>query len=219
MKIMKEGRVLLKIAEERGGVKPGFSPYHVFEVLDFLYVRGVSGRHELMRLSGLGEASIKTLLNRLRKAGLVSILRPHGTRLTEVGRELVGNLKNTLKIIPYLRSESICTNCVISGLVLSNGYSILEKVGGVIVLRDLIVKEGADGALILTYFKETFYLPMMKELEELRNEELSKQLRDYEVRDNDLIVLGMCYSSNGKRCLAAVFNTIIKILSSEGSEE
>ncbi|MEM1866584.1 MAG: DUF4443 domain-containing protein [Zestosphaera sp.] len=215
---MKEVRILLKITEERGGVKPAFSPYHVFKVLEFLYVRGISSRHELMRLSGLGEASIKTLLNRLREAGLISISRPHGTKLTEAGRELAGSLRNLIKLIPYLRIESVCANCAISGLVLSNGRTILYKVGGVIVLRDLVVKEGADGALILTYSKGAFYLPLVGGLEELKSGELPQQLRDSQIRDNDLIVLGMCYSSNGERCLVATVNAIIKVLSSEGIE-
>lgn len=214
---MKEVRILLKITEERGGVKPAFSPYHVFKVLESLYVCGVSSRHKLMRLSGLGEASVKTLLNRLREAGLVSISRPHGTKLTEAGKELVNSLRNIIKLIPVLRSESLCVNCTISGLALSNGHVILRKVGGVIVLRDLIVKEGADGALILTYSKGVFYLPMVGGLEELRNKELSQQLRNSRVRDDDLIVLGMCYVGDSERCLAASFNAIIKVLSSEGS--
>lgn len=216
---MSKMKVLLKITEERGGVKPAFSPYHVFKVLEFLYARGVSSRHELMRLLGLGEASVKTLLNRLRGAGLVSISRPHGTKLTEAGRELVGSLVSVIKLIPYLRLESVCVNCTISGLLLSGGYAILRKVGGVVVLRDLIVREGADGALILTYSKGTFYLPVTGSLEELGDEELRQQLRDFHVRDGDLIVLGMCYSSDSERCLAAAVNAIIKVLSFEGSEE
>lgn len=212
---MREVRVLLKIAEERGGVKPGFSPYHVFKVLDFLYMRNISSRHELMRFLGLGEASVKTLLNRLREASLVSISRPHGTKLTETGRELVSSLKNNIELVPHLRVESLCTNCIISGLILSNGYAILDRIGGVIVLRDLIVREGADGALILTYLRGTFYLPVTRDLEQLKNEELSNRLKDSRIHDSDLIVLGMCYSGNGERCLAAAFNAVIKILSSE----
>ncbi|MGC8975843.1 MAG: DUF4443 domain-containing protein, partial [Thermoprotei archaeon] len=166
-------------------------------------------------LLGLGEASVKTLLNRLREADLVSISRPHGTTLTETGRELVSSLKNTIKLISHLRVEGLCTDCIISGLVLSNGYAILDKIGGVIVLRDLVVREGADGALILTYLRGAFYLPLTRELEELKNEELSHQLRDSRIHENDLIVLGMCYSGNSERCLAAAFNAIVKIISSE----
>lgn len=216
---MKEISVLLKVTEERGGVKPAFSPYHVFKVLEFLYMYGVSSRHELMRLLGLGEASVKTLLNRLREAGLVNISRPHGTKLTEAGKELARSLKNTIKLIPHLRLESVCRSCTISGLILSNGYTILHKVGGVIALRDLVVKEGADGALIVIYSEGAFYLPMVGGLEKLRSEELSQQLREPQIRDGDLIVLGMCYSSNGERCLAAAVNTIVKVLSSKGNEE
>lgn len=217
MKSMKEVKILLEIAKERSGVKPAFSPYHAYRVLESLCARGVSSRHELMRFSGLGEASVKTLLNRLRKAGLVSISRPHGTKLTKAGEELVSSLRNIIKLIPGLSSKNVCVNCIISGLVLSKGYFILSKVGGVVVLRDLVVKEGADGALILTHSKGIFYLPMAKELEELRDGELSQQLRDFEVHDDDLIVLGICYSGDVERCLAASFNAIIKVLSSDGS--
>jgi len=218
LKIMKDARILLKVAEERGGVKPGFSPYHVFKALDSLHTRGVGSRHELMRLLGLGEASVKTLLNRLREAGLVIISRPHGTKLTDTGKGLISSLKEVIRIIPSLRLESVCLNCSISGLILRSGRFIMDWVGGVIILRDMIVKEGADGALILTYSGGVFRLPVMGGLEELRNEELSHQLRDFQIRDNDLIVLGMCYSSNGERCLAATVNAIIKVLSAEGGE-
>ncbi|MEO3992991.1 MAG: DUF4443 domain-containing protein [Desulfurococcaceae archaeon TW002] len=216
---MKKTKVLLKITEERGGVKPAFSPYHVFKVLEFLHARGVSSRHELMRLLGLGEASVKTLLNRLREIGFVSISRPHGTKLTEAGKELVSSLVSIIKLIPYLRLESVCVNCTISGLVLSGGYAILHKVGGVVVLRDLIVKEGADGALILTYSKGIFYLPVVGGLEKLEDEELHQQLKDFHISEGDLIVLGMCYSSDGERCLVAAVNAIIKVLSFDGNEE
>ncbi|MEM3948859.1 MAG: DUF4443 domain-containing protein [Zestosphaera sp.] len=211
---MSEIRLLLRIAEERGGVKPGFSPYHVFRVLDMLHRHSVCGRHELMKELGLGEASIKTLISRLKEAGLVETSRPHGTKLTETGKELATKLKRLIKLIPNLELSEMCMNCRVSGIILSNGYSYVPVVGGVILFRDLVVREGADGVLIITCSGRTLYLPTPSGFEEVRVEALTRLVGEYGVGDGDLIVLGMCYSHDGERCLAAAVNTVLKILAS-----
>lgn len=211
---MNEIRLLLKMAEERGGVKPGFSPYHVFKALESLHPSNVCGRHELMKELKLGEASVKTLISRLKEAGLVETSRPHGTRLTETGRELAAKLKQLVKLITDLELSEVCVNCSVSGLILSNGYSYVVSVGGVIPFRDLVVREGADGVLIITCSGGTPYLPTPDGFEEVHVKALSHLIHEYGVKDGDLIVLGMCYDCDSERCLIATVNAVLKILAS-----
>ncbi|MEM2021763.1 MAG: DUF4443 domain-containing protein, partial [Zestosphaera sp.] len=170
-----------------------------------------TGRHALMRQLKLGEASVKTLINRLKKAGLVETSRPQGTRLTEAGRGLVVRLKEFIKLIPNVELSEVCRDCRVSGVIFSGGYSYLVKVGGVIVFRDLVVKEGADGALIVVCLSGGLYLPTPIGVEEARVEVLDRLAESYGVKNGDLLLLGMCYGADGDRCLSAVVNTIVKI--------
>ncbi len=208
---MNEAEILLRVAEERGGVKPGFTPYHVLRALDTLHLQALTGRHALMRQLKLGEASVKTLINRLREAGLVETSRPHGTRLTEAGRGLVTRLREFIKLIPNLELGEICRDCRVSGVIFSDGYSYLVEVGGVVVFRDLVVKEGADGALIVVCLSGDLYLPTPIGIEEVHLEVLDRLVESYGVKNGDLLLLGMCYGADGDRCLSAVVNTIVKI--------
>ncbi|RLG80592.1 MAG: hypothetical protein DRO09_02920, partial [Thermoprotei archaeon] len=70
---MREVDVIVKLASPAGGVKPRFTPYHVFMALRIIAEKGPIGRPSLMKDIGLGEASTKTLLRRMRSAGLIGI--------------------------------------------------------------------------------------------------------------------------------------------------
>jgi hypothetical protein len=136
-------RDILKVVERREqGPSPGFSVEHV--VLAYLTLgssRSV-GRQALAASTGVGEGSMRTILKKLRKAGLVEI-DPAGVRLTRTGvRSYHAVLKEVVP--PVMLQGSTLTVGKFQGgvLVRSSGGAITNG----IQQRDASVRAGAEGA-------------------------------------------------------------------------
>ena len=153
--------VAREAAGAKGRVKPNFSEYHVVKALLIIYEEEPVGRQVLSRRLGLGEASTRTLIRRLRELGIVTVDPVGGCVLTEKGRECVGSFLLRVRIIGDM-SGSIKGRLRISECsygVVVKGYSSAVGPGTVTKLRDLIVKHGADGALVLSVRNGKFYMP------------------------------------------------------------
>jgi hypothetical protein len=134
---------ILKLVERRGqGPSPGFGREHV--VLAFL-ILGASkslGRQALASGISIGEGSMRTILKKLRQAGLVEV-DPAGIQLTRAGvRSYQGILK---KMVPpvTLRGSTLTVGRSQAGVDMrSSGDAISSG----IQQRDAAVRAGAEGA-------------------------------------------------------------------------
>ena len=119
----------------------------------FLLIKENISRNELVSKLGLGEGTVRTILNILKEKGLICSTK-QGHSLTEKGNLF---LKKTEKSI------------VVKRLILEDFYPnlkkvviLLKKVGKNIKIsfeqRDIAVKQGADGAVILK-FDNNLYIP------------------------------------------------------------
>jgi len=81
--------VLTKAVETRQGNKPKFDEGHVIMSLFYISQLQPVGRILLMKKTGLSEASIKTLLKRLREMKLIQTDPVGGNTLTEEGNKIV----------------------------------------------------------------------------------------------------------------------------------
>ncbi|MFH1055935.1 MAG: DUF4443 domain-containing protein [Candidatus Altiarchaeota archaeon] len=128
------------------GADPSFTETHILRTL-FSLDSEPTGRKSLVKILGVGEGSVRTIIKRLTAKGLVTSSQA-GHALTAPGKRVVHDkLKLMTKPIPI---ESGLVSGIQS-LVLVHSAS--EKVGDGVKLRDVALKAGADGAVILVYDK------------------------------------------------------------------
>ncbi len=208
-------RILNNIAGCRRGVRPGFNKYHVYLALTLLSSGKPIGRKALSRALGMGEGSVRTLVRRLRELGLVRVDPVAGILITDLGTKVVNVLGNKLVIVGSvdLTFSDICGECRISTLLLRDGIDVVKKVG-VLRVRDLIVKKGGDGGLIIYYLDNGFKLPNSKHLYVLENPSFWYNLlseRGIDIRGGDCLISAICRKNDGN-CLMYVVEAILEIL-------
>lgn len=199
---------LKKLSEPIGGVKPSFDVYHAYLALASLYREAPMGRLVLAKRLSLGEASVKTLVRRMRSEGLVDVDRTAGVFLTQQGLELVEKLREILEFLGQLDVSDICGSCEAYGVVIKNFRGALTERVGYLKLRDQVVREGAEGAIIV-YCGETPVMPVSGGLE--RAEGVLKNIALKHCVDGDVLTISICYSSRGE-CAKALVNAVLKIL-------
>lgn len=200
----------------KGGIKPEFGRYHVYLALELLVEGRPIGRKSLSKVLGIGEGSVRTLIRRLRELGLISVDPVAGVLITSLGVKLVEAVRSRLEIIGYADVDecSICGNCRIAAVLLRDGINDVRRTG-VLRIRDLIVKKGSDGGLIVFYINSEFRLPNSKELYRLeRSEPLDSLLRERNIvlKDGDCILISMCRRGDVK-CLMYVVETVFEVFS------
>ena len=206
---MDEARILNEVCRARRGIKPAFTASHVFLALREL-LRGPIGRICLSRKLGLGEASTRTLINRLKELGLVEVDKVAGVILTEKGLRMVRNLVRKIVLVGPIDISSICRDTYSEVAIIRDGIKEVERLG-VLYLRDLLVKYGARGGIILYYRGGSFLMPTTKGLELFKNARIINQIvSKSSVFDGDVIVVALCSSTN--TCLNSLINAVIDLL-------
>ncbi|ACP48605.1 conserved hypothetical protein [Sulfolobus islandicus Y.N.15.51] len=142
--------VLTKAVETRQGNKPKFDEGHVIMSLFYISQLQPVGRILLMKKTGLSEASIKTLLKRLREMKLIQTDPVGGNTLTEEGNKIVSCIKNTSNI-KNVTLKSLGWNS--SMLIIRGGAELLKKIP-VLHLRDEIIRLGAEKVLVCVHTEE-----------------------------------------------------------------
>ncbi len=212
---MKEAETLRKICGARMGVRPSFRECHVFKTLAYLLEAGTAGRPSIIKVLGLGEASVKTLLRRLRESGLAVTHRPEGTSLTDLGEAIAKALKQRLQIITPLNPEGLCGDCNAAAVIVKGGEESVKAYGGSVKVRDLIIREGGLGALILFYRGNELTLPTTEGLVRFRGYRIRDELLEKSsLNEGDAILVGLC--RNGTPCECVTLNSAIAMLGELG---
>ncbi len=204
--------IVLRVAGSRRGMTPGFTTYHVIKALDLLSRRRL-GRPTLGKELGLGDASTRTLLNRLREAGLVRSHRPLGTELTELGREILKAVRSRLEIVGSVSASDICGECIAAAIIVREGIKYLSRLG-VLRMRDLVVKSGADGALILKYVGGRVMMPTTEGDAEFSGRLLEDVLSKTLLKEGDVIIVSLCGGSSEDSCLSYAVNAVMNLICS-----
>ncbi len=202
---------LKKLCEPVGGVKPSFDAYHVYLALASLYREAPIGRVALARKLSLGGSSIKTMIRRMKRGGLVEVDKVAGAFLTQKGREIVESLENTLRLLGPLDLRSICGDCATYGVVIRGFKDFLSLKVGYLRFRDQIVREGAEGAIVI-YCGETPSMPVSGGLEEVTG-----VLKDITLRscgEGDVLAVSICYGDrrDPNICERALVNAVLNLL-------
>jgi len=220
--VIKEGAMVNKslmknindVLAPKGGVKPAFSKYHIYLALTKLVFEGPLGRKQLSHMLGIGEGSVRTLIRRLLNAKLVITDPVAGVILTKEGLELAKYLVSRIIIVgdKEIDHNELCSNCKISLIVLRNGMKIIEKAGGVLYVRDLIVKKGGNGGLILYYIDNELKMPDTESLYPVSKSRLWEDLlKEHRLGNGDCILASLCHRDD-RDCMKYVVEAALDII-------
>ncbi|MEA3255511.1 MAG: DUF4443 domain-containing protein [Candidatus Altiarchaeota archaeon] len=135
------------------GASPSFSDEHVVRTLLALE-RGKVGRKRLVRLLGLGEGSVRTILKKLGDQSLIRSSR-QGHELTPEGKLRVGDylegFTSPQEFHPGDLSEGFKSLLIV--------HNASDKIKTGMKQRDIALASGADGALILVFRDNNLEFP------------------------------------------------------------
>ncbi|MEM4519928.1 MAG: hypothetical protein QXD94_05770 [Sulfolobales archaeon] len=205
--------IIDKVTLPKGNIKPSFTTYHIYLTLHECS-KGPSGRKALSNILGIGEGSVRTLIRRLYQIGLIYVDPVAGVLLTPTGLEVLKSLSDMMYLVGSfdLNHSEICSNCRIALTVLKDGVKLVEKIGGVLYVRDLIVKKGGVGGLILYYINGIFKIPNSKNIYDVVNQEFWRGLlKNSSIGDGDCVLASMC-GRGDTNCLMYVVEAALDVI-------
>lgn len=162
------------------GPLPRFAEVHVRKALELISKHGRVGRKQLAEELGVGEGSMRTILNQLKKRGLIVSSRG-GHALTPKGRRSVGRPLEFAQIdAGGLTVGEYDVAAIVRGAA--------KKVKRGIEQRDEAIKAGADGATVLIFKRGEFRFP--DGFFDVERKLGSTLARIFKPREGDVIVIG-----------------------------
>jgi len=132
---------------------------HVLKALELIADEGPIGRGKLSTTLGTGEGSTRTLIARLKDAGLIRIAKP-GCSLTEKGEKLWRQYRLVFpQKVRLGKSELTLDSCGVAVLVKGG----LDRVKAGLEQRDAAVMAGAMGATTLVFVEKKLILPSISQ--------------------------------------------------------
>jgi len=163
-----------------------FNSAHIFKTLQLIEKKGTVSRNLLSSELGLGEGSIKTLIKHLKMEDMIRTTNK-GTKMSDKGKSIL------TKLSLYVGNETDVPECSIS--IGKFNHAILLKqmkceISSGIEQRDIAIKNGANGAITLTFENEQF-LTVNTNYDSLQNETNIKKLLVDRLNpiDNDIIII------------------------------
>ncbi|MFB0567432.1 MAG: DUF4443 domain-containing protein [Candidatus Bathyarchaeia archaeon] len=181
-------KLLESLLEEKApGPYLSFSIFHLIKALEMIANEGPIGRGKLAEELKTGEGAIRTLVERLRNAGLITVSK-QGCLLTEKGEKIWSKMQlffpQKIKLKP---NELALAACNVAIRVRGCG----DKVRSGLEQRDAALLAGAKGAITLFFRKKKLVLPAISE--DVAKDfpvtftQIAKQLL---LEENDVIVIG-----------------------------
>lgn len=163
------------------GPKPLFDKGQVKRALELIGDHGPIGRKKLADKLGVGEGSMRTILNRLKDEDLITS-SPRGHFLTDKGeRKLEKEARKFLKIdVGDLTVGFTDVATMVGG--------VADRIDKGIEERDEAIKVGAKGATVLVFQDDSLKLPSSGEEIDAGIE--AKLLDFFRPSDGDVIVIG-----------------------------
>jgi len=184
---MKVKEYLEKLVSEKAwGPVPLFSVFHVIRALE-LIAEKACGRLKLSEELKIGEGTTRTLLNRLKEAGIVTTSRT-GCRLTKKGEKLWMQYRSIFKKAAQLEKNELTLAKYSVALLVKNRE---EKVKSGIEQRDAVIVYGGRGAVTLVCKSGKLVIPGVSQDIAKTYPRAYKQLMTLlEPKENDVIIVG-----------------------------
>jgi len=167
------------------GAAPSFSQTHLVRAL-LMLISGRVGRKNLVKILGVGEGSVRTIIKRLKGDGLIKSSK-QGHELTEKGRETVENYLNKFSVPGEFEASDLSINLgEFSSIVIVHRAS--NKFGSGIEQRDIARDAGATSIAILLYREGILEFPTPEaRLSQFPDSE--KELEKMELREGYIVVI------------------------------
>jgi len=193
-----------------GKVPPLFSEYHVLKTLLLLRLKPAS-RVLLMRELHIGESSVRTLINRLKRHGLISTCRRNGCSLTEDGWQLIDDFRKIVpKIVSNINLRRLRLGYFNAGALIKN-FPVHGRMGIILWIRDLIIRNGGDAALILQATVNGVIVPPVG-VDDWTYEDLGRIKEVLKPDQNDLIIISFAQTQyDAEKALFATLMTILNM--------
>jgi len=175
------------LREKAPGPFPSFSVFHIIKALELTAKEGPIGRGKLSKRLGTGEGATRTLIYRLRDAGLIAASKP-GCSLTRKGEKIWNKFQSIFpKKVALEKSKLTLADCNIAVLIKGCG----DRVKTGVEQRDAAILTGAKGATTLVFKNQTLIQPGISEnLAQDFPVAFNQITKRLELEDNDVIVVG-----------------------------
>lgn len=180
-------QVLERIAREKApGPSPTFSVLHVLHAIELIAEREI-GRGKLAKRLEVGEGATRTIISRLKEAGLISTSKG-GCALTDVGLRLWKEYRLIFKKkVEIGKNELTLSNCNFAILAKNCG----NKVQSGMEQRDAALMAGAKGATTVLYKDDCLIIPTVSD-NAVRDfpDTANRMIVLLQPEENDVIVIG-----------------------------
>jgi predicted transcriptional regulator len=180
-------QILEKIAGEKApGPSPTFSVLHMLRAIELVANKAI-GRSKLAEELGVGEGVMRTMINRLKDADLITTSKL-GSTLTSKGLKLWNEYKMVFRRkVEIGKNELTLADYNVAILVKNRGH----KVKSGMKQRDAAIMVGARGATTIMFKGERLIIPsvsdnMTKDFPKVANQ----MVRLLQPGENDVIVVG-----------------------------
>jgi predicted transcriptional regulator len=174
------------VAEKAPGPSPTFSVLHMLRSIELMAEKPI-GRSKLAEHLDVGEGSVRTIIGRLKDAGLVETSKT-GCTLTNKGLKLWKEYKSVFKKKAEIaKSELAFAKCNLAILIKNRGH----KVKSGVEQRDAALMAGAKGATTIVFKNGRLMLPSVssnvtKDFPEAANQ----MVQLLQPEENDVIIIG-----------------------------
>lgn len=181
---------------------PKFDEIDILRV--FLKVNKFPGRKQLAAELDIGEGSLRSILDILKKKRLLES-NYQGHKLSKTGEKKFNEIKEYLSFKENV-SLDFCTGKSALTCKLTN----VKEIKSIISLRDLAVRQGADGALILKFDGNRLCFPDF----EYNNKDIMHFAQEFNLKKGDLIILVWSDKDNiterAMLIIGGLLNTLIR---------
>ena len=167
------------------GPSTTFTVFHVFYTLELLAQKPL-GRNKLAEKLSVGDGAVRTIISRLRDAGLIKTSK-EGCNLTKKGLEIWRQFEEIFpKRMEVPRSELSESEFNFAFLVKNSG----QKVKSGIDQRDAAIIAGARKALVIIYRNGHLHIESVSDCIEKDYPKAANQiLKELVPKDNDVIII------------------------------
>jgi predicted transcriptional regulator len=179
-------RFIESLASPKGpGPSTTFSMFHIFYALEIMAKRPI-GRNKLAEKLNIGEGAIRTIISRLKDAGLI-VTSKQGCTLTEKGLSVWKNFVGAYPKRVEIEKTALTTSKYNYAFLVKNKA---HKVKSGIDQRDAAIMGGAKRALVIVSKNGRLMIESVSNsIEEEFPEAASEILEKLEPGDNDVIVI------------------------------
>ena len=177
------------VSEKAPGPSATFSVFHVLHAIELIAEKS-RGRSKLAEYLHVGEGAVRTIIGRLKDAGLVSTSKA-GCSLTNKGLRLWKEYRSIFNKVEIGKNELTLTDYNFAILIKNRGH----KVRSGVEQRDAAVMAGAKGATTIMLKEGRMVIPSVSNNVPADFPKAANQIVTLlEPEENDAIVIGSAHS-------------------------